>query len=96
MQLRSHPVMCDGAVTNWPPKWIWRGGLFADKPTGEIGVLVEVLPPQKYQINLLVEHERGEYMGGLMFKDSSACQQIFEILKAHRGCTVKHIGGLDL
>ncbi|HEY7217566.1 MAG TPA: hypothetical protein VH985_04165 [Candidatus Binatia bacterium] len=85
-------------MSNWPPRWSWTGGVPHGNPTGEIGVLVEVIPSRirQDQIHLLVALEGGEYMGSLVFKDAAACQQIFEILKAHRGCPLHDIGGLDI
>jgi hypothetical protein len=90
--------MSYGAMPSWPPAWTWSGGIFRGKPTGEIGVLTEIMPSpnRSNQMYLLVEHHGGEYIGCLMFKDPAACRRIFEILKAHRGYRIEHIGGLDL
>ncbi len=61
-------------------------------------MLIEVIPSRlrQEQMHLLVALEGGEYMGSLVFKDAAACQQVFEILKAHRGRTLQDIGGLEL
>lgn len=90
--------MSHGGVSNWPPTWSWSGGVPHGNPTGEIGVLVEVIPSRmrQDQIHLLVALEGGEYMGCLVFKDAVACRQIFEVLKAHRGCALQDIGALDV
>lgn len=90
--------MTCGAVSNWPPAWTWSGGIFRGKPTGEIGVLTEIIPStiRPNQMFLLVEHNGGEYIGCLMFRDLAACRQIFGILQAHRGDSMEYIGGLDL
>jgi hypothetical protein len=87
-----------GGVSNWPPTWVWTGGISHGSPTGEVGVLVEVFPSRvrEDQLRLLVALEGGEYMGSLLFKNATACRQICELLKAHRGYTLQHIGALDL
>jgi len=86
-------------LANWPPAWIWRGGDNKQEVGGEIGILKEVTPsivPPSNRIFLVVEHEGSEYMGCLLFDDPSFCRDIFRLLQAHLGLSIREIGDLDL
>ena len=92
--------MCYRGLRNWPPIWTWRGGEGADRQVrGEVGVLRDVLLSQvkpRSRIYLIIEHEKEEYMGCLLFTDAAFCAQICELLNKHRGFRVADLGNLDL
>jgi hypothetical protein len=48
------------------------------------------------RVFLVIEYERTIYMGCLLFDDAGFCLQIQGLLGDHVGCTIEHIGGLDL
>jgi len=100
MILRDHPLMSYRGLSNWPPVWTWRGGAGEDKrPRGEIGILRDVFLSQvepRTRLYLIMEHERAEYMGCLLFNDATLCRQICELLDKHRGCPIADIGSLDV
>jgi len=86
-------------LANWPPVWIWRGGDNKQEVRGEIGVLIDVIPsivPPSNRIFLVIEHEDSQYMGCLLFDDPSFCRDVFRLLQAHLGLSIRDIGGLDL
>ena len=83
----------------WPPTWIWTGGEIKKRVRGEVGILRQVFQSSvssKELIFLIIEHEGNEYMGCLMISDRAFRRQIFELLQTKVGCTIEHIGGLDL
>jgi len=88
-------------IANWPPVWIWRMGKGVGKKTirGEVGVLkdayLSILYP-RWRIYLIIEHENEEYMGCLIFTDSTFCGQIYQVLDACRGYRMAAIGDLDI
>jgi hypothetical protein len=100
MILRNHPLMSYRGLCNWPPIWTWRGGEGVDRqPRGEVGVLRDVFLSQvepRSRIYLIIEHEKEEYMGSLLFTDATFCAQICELLDKYRGSRVAELGNLDL
>jgi hypothetical protein len=45
MLLRDHPLMVFKGVRSWPPLWLRpRGSYENTHPTGEVGILKDVLP----------------------------------------------------
>jgi hypothetical protein len=99
MELRSHPLMCYRGLNNWPPTWTWRGGQENIRPKGEVGILRDVFLSRvepKSRIFLIVEHEKQEYMGCLLFSDWTFCGQISELLRSHCGKSIAEIGSLDI
>lgn len=100
MTLREHPLMSYRRLSNWPPVWTWRGGGQGNKqPRGEVGVLREVylskIEPCS-QIYMIIEHETEEYMGALLFSDSTFCRQVHELLSKQCGSRIADIGSLDI
>jgi hypothetical protein len=98
MELRYHPLMSYHGLNNWPPVWTWRGGQEDIRPKGEIGVLRDVFLSRvepNLRLFLIMEHEKEEYMGCLLFNDWTFCGQIYELLKAHCGSSIAEIGTLD-
>ena len=64
-KLRDHPLMSYGAISNWPPIWVWRGE--NKRPKGEVGILKEVRPhamSPSHKCFLVVEHQGAEYLHG--------------------------------
>jgi hypothetical protein len=66
---------------------------------GEVGVLKDAMlssiePYEK--CFLIMEHEGRQYIGTLMFGDSSFCRAIHTLLIEHRGKTIREIGEIDL
>jgi hypothetical protein len=99
VELRSHPLMSYRGAANWPPVWNWRGGEYRKEARGEVGTLTEVIPSGVKPADsffLIIEYEDCQYMGCLIFTDRAFCRQMFTLLHAYRGCTIQHIGGLDL
>ena len=98
IELRSHPLMSQFGVPNWPPVWK-PANPRDDKPSlkGEIGELKYVLYQSAgNKCFLIMTHEGGGYVGALLFDDGSFCQQIGKILETYTGRTIKEIGDLDL
>ena len=100
MLLRNHPLMSYRGLRNWPPVWTWRGGEGVDRrPRGEVGILRDVFPSRvepRSRVYLIMEHENEEYMGCLLFVDSTFCAQIHELLSKYRGCNIRELGDLDV
>src|SRR5262245_16270034 len=102
MELRNHPLMSYRGVCNWPPSWMWRGSPKESQiknPRGEIGILKEVFLSKvdpKAKIFLIIEHENEEYIGCLIFSDSTFCEQMYAVLSACIGHSTSSIGSLDV
>jgi hypothetical protein len=45
---------------------------------------------------LIMEHEKLEYIGCLLFSDQTVCRQIYGVLQDQCGHTLEEIGSLDL
>ena len=100
MLLRDHPLMMYHGVRSWPPVWIWRGGNpTTNNPKGEVGTLLDAVrshrPPQ-FTCFLIMEHRGEEYVGPLLLDDRAFCNQVVELLKAHRNHSIAEISGLDV
>src|SRR5687767_13394363 len=83
MHLRNHPLMSYRGIDNWPPVWTWRGGAENIRPKGEVGILRDLFlsrMEQRSRLFLIMEHQKQEYMGCLLFNDSTFCAQICELL----------------
>jgi hypothetical protein len=99
MQLRDHPLMIRKSVyPSWPPTWTTTHHDQNDKPTGEIGTLHQVLTSELLdnKIFLFIQFQGFRYMGFMGFDDLAFCSQIYALLKAHIGLSIKEIGDLDL
>lgn len=48
------------------------------------------------QIYMIIEHETEEYMGALLFSDSTFCRQVYELLSNQCGSRIADIGSLDI
>jgi hypothetical protein len=99
MKLRDHPLMCSVDMRAWPPTWLWRGGSEDTRPTGEVGLLKDVIlsdidPPTR--CFLVMQHMGAEYIGCLSFENSGFCREIYEVLGEHRGNSIDEIGNVDI
>ena len=99
MLLRDHPLMTYRGVRNWPPTWMWIGGLEKKSPRGEIGILRKVSLSKLQPINrcyLYIYYEGSSYMGCLLFDDSAFCKHITGVLQFCVNRPIAEIGRLDL
>jgi len=69
-----------------------------DLPSGEVGILKEVLMNDAFnsEVFLIIEHDGRGYIGSLTFEDSWFCSQVYSLLKGHVGRQIKEIGSLEL
>jgi hypothetical protein len=98
MLLREHPLMCYRGVRNWPPTWIWVGGEANERPRGEVGILIHVMPSvlEAKKLFLTIEHNENEYMGCLLFEDATFSHQIYSMLRRFYHHSTEEIGSIDL
>jgi hypothetical protein len=98
MHLRDHPLMCYKRVRNWPPVWVRRKQLIAKSVIGEFGILAAVrygsATPGK--CHLVIEHEREEFIGALLFDDFMFCEVVVKLLEENVGRKIAEIGSIDL
>ena len=99
MELRDHPAMTHrrGAKT-WRPHWIAVTRKKSEWPTGEVGVLQQVWLHGELDncLFLFIENHGGFYTGAMYFDNPSFCNQLYNLLMAKRGRSIKEIGDLDL
>jgi hypothetical protein len=99
MELRSHPLMSYQSIRNWPPLWIWTGGTQNKQAEGEVGILKSVVLVGTEPFNkcyLIIEHDGEQYVGCLLFGNSSFCRQVYRVLDENCGVSLQHIGGIDV
>lgn len=99
MFLRDDPRMNYRGLLNWPPKWVRRRGAGEiAPPRGEIGVLKNLLlsrVERHPRIYLIIEHENQEYIGCLLFLDSTFRDRIFQVLGKQVGNPIASISKVD-
>ena len=66
---------------------------------GEVGFLKyaflsKVTPDSR--IFLIMEHEKQEYIGCVLFTDQSFCQHVYNLIRDHIGCSIADLGGLEI
>lgn len=85
-------------VSNWPPRWITTRKDEHDKPTGEAGILANVLTSHLFcdKCFLVIEHQNRKYIGCLLFDDRVFSSEIYALLKSSVRCSIKEIGDTDL
>lgn len=85
---------------NWPPVWTWRGGQGVNqRPRGEVGILRDVFLSRvepRSRVYLIMEYENEEYMGCLLFADSTFCAQVYGLLSKYCGSNIGDLGDLDV
>ncbi len=86
---------------NRPPAWVRIRGDIDGHPKAEVGVLRELIrsPIQVRPLDrvfLVIEYERTTYMGCLLFAAAAFCLDIQRLLRDYVGCTIEHIGGLEV
>jgi len=99
MELRNHPLMSYRSVRNWPPLWVWTAGKENKQPEGEVGILKNVMLVGTEPMNkcyLIIEHDGEQYIGRLLFGDSSFCRMVYRVLDDHCGASLQQIGGIDV
>lgn len=101
MQLRNHPLMSLNGISNWPPEWMWADGLRNTHmhPEGEVGILDDVrqsIVRPDSSLFLTIKHNGSVYLGRLTFDNQEFCHQLFELLMAKRGRSIKEIGQIDI
>jgi hypothetical protein len=99
VQLRDHPLMTrKSGVSTWPPRWTTTRLDVNDTAIGEIGTLERTMIHQLLdnKIFLFIHYNGSRYMGLMQFDDRRFCSQIFKILQANVGHSIKDIGDLDL
>ena len=98
MHLRDHPLMTrKSGFRTWPPAWTTTRHDYDDKPSGEIGTLEEVLVHELLdnKIFLFIQFQGFRYMGSMRFDDLAFCSQVYTLLKANIGLSIKEIGDMD-
>jgi hypothetical protein len=99
MMLRDHPLMTrKSRVRSWPPIWTSTRPAATDRPIGEVGTLQQALLNNlmSTRIFLFINYQGFRYMGSMQFDDAKFCSEIYAVLNAHVGCSIKEIGDLDL
>jgi hypothetical protein len=99
MMLRDHPLMTrQSGFCTWPPLWTTTHHNKTDKPTGEVGILQQVLRNELigYRIFLFIDYQGRRYMGSMVFDDERFCAEIYNILIDRIGYSIKQIGDLNL
>src|SRR5262245_22657315 len=99
MKLRDHPLMSYRGVSNWPPTWVGRSAKRLQQPSGEIGILKNVILSRlepSGRLYLRIEDEGEEYLGALLFDSQFACHRAYKLLLSHRGEPVRKIGDTDV
>jgi hypothetical protein len=100
MQFRDHPLMTrKSGFCSWPPMWTTtRHDDNGDEPTGEIGILQQVLMNDlfKHRIFIFIDYQGCRYMGSMAFDDERFCSEIYSVLKYRIGYSIKQIGNMDL
>jgi hypothetical protein len=86
-------------MRNWPPAWLWRGGSDDTMPTGEVGLLKDVIlsdidPPTR--CFLVMQHMGAEYVGCLSCENSAFCREIYRVLSDHCGNPIDEIADVDI
>ena len=99
MKLRDHPLMSYKGAASWPPAWFWRNGYETAHPTGEVGILKQVIPSTVSPYTgcfLIMQHLEAEYIGALLLSDPVFCQEIYRVLVQNCGELIQTIGAIDL
>jgi hypothetical protein len=99
MQLRDHPLMIrKSGYPNWPPKWTTTNPDKDDKPIGEVGILEDVVMSNLIdnKIFMFMQLYGFRYMGFMGFEDPPFCNQLYLLIKANIGRSIKEIGDLDV
>ena len=99
MKLRDHPLMTRrSGIKLWPPPWSATNVDKQDWPLGEIGTLERVWmhPRLGTCVFLFVEHDGIIYTGSMYFDDPRFCVDIYAVLEANVGRSMREIGDLDI
>ena len=85
-------------VSNWPPVWLHAREDGELRLNGEIGVLKYVHASNRIsnKCYLVIEHEKIQYVGCLIFQDVRFCYELAKMLRQYQGRSISEIGDLDL
>jgi hypothetical protein len=69
-----------------------------ERPRGEIGILIHVMPSvlEAKKLFLTIHHNESEYMGCLLFEDAAFSHQIYSLLRRFYYHPIEEIGSVDL
>ena len=96
MRFRDHPLMTrKSGIPSWPPTWTTTRLDANDRPTGEIGTLERAMMHALFD-NKIFMFIQYRYMGSIHLDDRQFCHQIYTILQANVGRSIKEIGDLNL
>ena len=100
VQLRAHPWMNRKSdFPNWPPVWTTTKPDKSDRPTGEVGILEQVVMNNNLienKVLMFMKVAGVRYMGILAFDDIAVCSQLYNLFKSKIGHSIKEIGDLDV
>jgi hypothetical protein len=87
-----------GGFKSWPPRWTTTRHDDYDKPIGEVGTLDDVIVSDLIgnKVFMFIRYQGFRYMGFMSFDDDTFCSDIFTLLKANTGRSIKDIGDLDV
>jgi hypothetical protein len=90
--------MCYQGVHNWPPLWTQDTKRGTKTISGEVGVLTYVYSNTRVsnKCYLVIEYERENYVGALIFDNHPFCAQVALVLQSHVGRPIQEIGDLEL
>jgi len=82
----------------WPPLWTGAKEKAHQTLTGEIGTLRYVYANQIIwtKCYLIVEHEKENYVGSLVFTSHDVSRKVVGLLRTHIGKTIAEIGDLEI
>lgn len=82
----------------WPPVWVGIGAARGTVPRGEVGRLKEarLYASKPRRIFMIMEYDRAEYTGALLFDDDVFCEQVYKLLQRCYGLRILEIGNLDV
>ena len=99
MKLRDHPMMISkSGFKTWPPRWTTTHPNKDDKPIGEVGTLESVLISELIdnKVFMFMRYQGFRYLGFLGFDEVPFGFQIYRLLKANVGRSIKEIAHLDV
>src|SRR5262249_34599913 len=99
MELRDHPLMAHGGISNWPPTWIaTRTENRNGRVEGEVGTLKHALMDDSLgnKIFLVMQYNFQFYLACMDFDNALFCQELHERLQFYLGRPLEEIGSLDL
>lgn len=83
---------------NWPPVWKETREVAPKTLTGEVGTLSYVYASENVsnKIYLVINHQRENYIGSLVFDEHAFCAKIARLMRSQIGKSITEIGDLEL